>query len=132
MNREIDFRVWARGWKPPRYVDHKFFQSSYNIIFNNTMYITQQFTGLKDKNSKKVYEGDLINFTIRGVTHGPESENITAAEVWYSEEDLQFVFGKFKGKLHSGEEYTWWYSMADRIDPKSIEVVGNVFRNNLK
>lgn len=87
--------------------------------------IVQQYIGIKDKNGKDIYEGDLINFRVKGIVHGPDSEFIERAEVWYSEEDLQFVFGKYEN-LNIG--YKYWYSMLDNIDKNTIEVVGNIFQ----
>ena len=86
-------------------------------------FIVQFFTFLVDKRGAPIYEGDLINFTIDGVTHGPDAEYEKNVEVWYSEEDAQFVFGHFKA--NDGGEY--WYSKADRVS--DIEVVGNIFEN---
>jgi uncharacterized phage protein (TIGR01671 family) len=132
--RKIKFRVWDisnKSWIKTaigEYIDGNII-SCVNIneyIAWPKDFILQQFTGLVDKNGRDIYEGDLINFTIDGVTHGPDAEYEKNVEVWYSEEDAQFVFGKFKCSWPMGSIY--WYSMADRVS--DIEVVGNIFENN--
>jgi len=137
MNREIRFRLWDKEnkcWHNPnilevwdesgnvepfQYVKTGKLDPIYMPLDN---WVIQQYIGLKDKNDKEIYEGDIVNFTKRGMTHGPESENIKNAEVWYSSEDCAFVFGKYKSI-----DYTWWYSMVDVL--YDFEVVGNIFEN---
>ena len=90
--------------------------------------VPQRFTGLVDKNGCDIYEGDLVNFTIPGVTHGPETDYEKAAEVWYDNEIAAFCFGKFRDGV--GNDFS--YTLLDRVDPKSFEVVGNIFDGAIK
>lgn len=125
-NREIKFRVWSNKNKQWIHGPGKEVNLFGEMIllggFMNSIKLEElddcialEFTGLKDKTGREIYEGDLVNFLLPGFAHERYPENYINEQVWYNDDDATFFFG-MKAKFQAYEL-------------RNIEVVGNIFEN---
>ena len=123
--REIKFRAWLKEEKKMvnvetidftdksiQYLEKNEFINAYlsrRMIFGDVELM--QYTGLKDKNDKEIYEGDILFF---------RDENMKYVAVW---QDTAFIIKSIEIRKYSEKMY--W------LDDTEIccEIVGNIYEN---
>ncbi|MDV3519236.1 YopX family protein [Lentilactobacillus otakiensis] len=124
MSREIKFRIWRA---PDEYTKVSWMESwdsllnySMSDIFqlDNPDDVLEQFTGLKDRNGKDIYEGDILAW----------HSNIYRKQDWIG-------LVKYRGAGFVVQESSRSFSTPDWLetacnkDANIIEVVGNIHEN---
>lgn len=113
MNDRLRFRVWNKRLK--RYLDKydptPMLMSNGNLAYLDDegmkFYKVEQCTGLKDKNGKLIYEGDIVKLS--------SDREVVCSVVWDNEETGFCV--EYKKELYRFNTYRKYHL---------IEVIGNI------
>lgn len=125
MSREIKFRAWD-GYKN-KMVNDYFVMSSEGFALETSYgeitatlidWKLMQYTGLKDKEGKEIYEGDIVEE--RWDNPLTSKENVDRYKIGFAEN------GVYKMYHSSGEER---FHRTLFLRYQHVEVVGNTFQN---
>lgn len=95
-------------------------------ISDYKMYL-QQFTGLKDKNGKDIYEGDVCIYKTGEKKGGVYSEE-TVFKGFVRYDEARFEIGSHNGYGGEWEDLSMLIGHYHKI-AKEFEVIGNIFEN---
>lgn len=124
--REIKFRLWDQIRKEFLYSADLHYTKSFRDFGNNCFYdwlgSLSQYTGLKDKNGKEIYEGDIIS-------------DITAAgfdnqilEVMWSEYETKYVLAESGVNIRYN---AYWNIPRQYANSTTVsgKIIGNIYEN---
>ena len=114
--REIKFRAWCKCYDTMIFSEKYYTKRNFGYDFycdstgfKDDKHIIMQYTGLKDKNGKEIYEGDIVQ----------DFQKFNA--------DVKFMNGAFKYCSSDGCPVEFLNIVSIMED--KLEVIGNIYEN---
>lgn len=130
--RELKVRAWHKPYKQMCQVESLRFDGNgvyAAVLIEEPFYdrriveadeiVIEQFTGLKDKNGKAIYENDII-------FQKPLSKNSIG---WAGK--IIFKQGAFMAEVHERGKIVMYLFLSDFNPEKTCEVIGNIHETNV-
>ena len=139
--REIKFRAWN--------LDKRKFEDLSNIaiapedgkllranetdefIYETGAFELMQYTGLKDKNGKEIYEGDIVKFHAfiegGGLSGSHETDYNGKGIIEYRDDGMCFVINA--KSPYENKNIDWLVQDTSNFGEECFEVIGNIYEN---
>ena len=117
--REIKFRVWHKKRKEIL----KSILNPYNFRDQAPSFVLMQFTGLKDKNGKEIYDGDILEYYIGGEEIFTETYQLS-----YSEERACWQINIIKECNHTNSPQFYSQHLTQTY-ASCMKIIGNIYKN---
>ncbi len=117
--REIKFRAWDTKAKKMVYTCQ--YLPPFKCNEKEDIWIMLQYTGLKDKNGKEIYEGDIVKTKV-----GVGSIVYMAKAAIDHEYSIEEIIPAFLIKWHDESSSC---SFIYKSEKKELEVIGNIYEN---
>lgn len=121
MNDRFKFRVWFENQK--KYTNKMYLRQDGIVAWNGTSlpamigeYIIEQCTGLKDKNGKLIYEGDIIHEVDK------DADIDDVSQIVWDQDTCNFM------KLDLPETGLDRHCILCEDDSPYIEIIGNIHK----
>lgn len=121
--REIKFRFWDKSIG--KFVKHPLIMYNGNLLHQDDMgqltqdldkiFVTQQYTGIKDRNGKEIYEGDIVKCEPAWFYQFEHS-----GEIYFSEERSGFFYKNDEKNINWNINNTFECEVIGNIHEKGV------------